>query len=468
MKIDPNAEPEHTTCWADAVDGTTLPASSVRRCWADESECLSPEFNPISLIPDSTRSGNHFNLDDDGDDGPPYNIYVGNLPRDTDEKAVEDFFRQHRCEVSTVRLPREDPKKGGGKGRSNIKGFGYVEFNDNRSFQNALKCNGYNMKGMRIKVDKDDRPLQSKKGGNKRSAAPPPQTSSWGKQDTSKSNSKGSGKNNMTSVGRGRTNTRITNDWWDTQNWSTSNWDQNFNSNSSWNIKNDNSSHIASGGDKRGLGQQPIFNAPSHSRSGVQTAGRGGGTYNPVQSGKGSSGGLQSLGATPLQQLKSRTVDSQPGNPASSSEAEPTRKKVDPFGGAKPRDEFEYLKKKENEEIATHADSAQSYHSSPSLVQNQGGRTPQGQQHHAPPPPPPPTQHTPVHNSNNYNDWDEDWNGWDESYGGWGDSKRHAKSSGRGTSKGKKGKGGGKGRGTGKQGSQGTNASTIDKNWRAR
>lgn len=182
LQIDLHA-PEKTTCWADATDDNDTAdskrKSTERRCWADDSECLSPEFAPINMFPPSTTSRAsaskrldlgpsvmdyddtpHYNLEDLH---PPYNVFVGGLSFEINENTLAQFFTNHKCKVAMVRLPKEDPKKGKG-GRS--KGFGYVEFSDAQSLQIALAQNGAMLKNRKIKVDiadRDDRPSTKKR-----------------------------------------------------------------------------------------------------------------------------------------------------------------------------------------------------------------------------------------------------------------------------------------------------------------
>jgi len=101
---------------------------------------------------------------------PPYVAYIGNLSFDLDEDEVRKFFKQNHCQVDTVKLlrSREDP--------SRLKGFGYVEFVDVQSLENALKLHGVDLLGRPLRVDiasnqkQTPPPIQS--GFNNFNAAP--------------------------------------------------------------------------------------------------------------------------------------------------------------------------------------------------------------------------------------------------------------------------------------------------------
>jgi len=78
---------------------------------------------------------------------PPYVAYIGNLSFDLDDDEVRKFFKQNNCQVESVKLlrSREDP--------SRLKGFGYVDFVDVQSLENALKLHGVDLLGRPLRVD---------------------------------------------------------------------------------------------------------------------------------------------------------------------------------------------------------------------------------------------------------------------------------------------------------------------------
>lgn len=72
-------------------------------------------------------------------------VYVGNLPYDTTKEEIEDFFSS--CgEVGDVRIitDRETDRS---------KGFGFVTFNDNKAFENALRKDEEEMGGRKLRIN---------------------------------------------------------------------------------------------------------------------------------------------------------------------------------------------------------------------------------------------------------------------------------------------------------------------------
>ena len=73
------------------------------------------------------------------------NLYVGNLSYDVSEQDLEGLFKEFG-EISSVRLIKDRET-----GRS--KGFAFVEFSNSSEVQAALKLDGEEFKGRRIKVN---------------------------------------------------------------------------------------------------------------------------------------------------------------------------------------------------------------------------------------------------------------------------------------------------------------------------
>jgi nucleolin len=99
-----------------------------------------------------------------------FRVYVGNLPYSVRDAELKDFFEKAGCKVvegeaTVVMMP---------DGRS--KGFGFVTFQDEESFNKALALSGTDMQGRSVRVDaarpkedRGDRPM----GGSPMPAAKP-------------------------------------------------------------------------------------------------------------------------------------------------------------------------------------------------------------------------------------------------------------------------------------------------------
>lgn len=87
---------------------------------------------------------------------PPYSAYVGNLPFSGTEADLESLFAG--LGVSAVRLVRD-------RETDQSKGFGYVEFSDAKSLQEALTLNGQEIEGRQIRVDVAQRDRRGGGGG---------------------------------------------------------------------------------------------------------------------------------------------------------------------------------------------------------------------------------------------------------------------------------------------------------------
>lgn len=92
-------------------------------------------------------------------DNPPYTAYLGNLSFDTTERDLETLFRD--LNITNIRLIRHDDKP---------KGFGYIEFGDRISLEDALKYNSESVRGRQIRIDVAERMLlfNSEKQNNRR------------------------------------------------------------------------------------------------------------------------------------------------------------------------------------------------------------------------------------------------------------------------------------------------------------
>lgn len=72
-------------------------------------------------------------------------LYVGNLPYTVNEQDLKDLFKEFG-EINDVRLIKDRET-----GRS--KGFAFVEFADSSQSQAALKLDGEELNGRRLKVN---------------------------------------------------------------------------------------------------------------------------------------------------------------------------------------------------------------------------------------------------------------------------------------------------------------------------
>lgn len=72
-------------------------------------------------------------------------VYVGNLPYNVSEQDLEGLFSEYGNIVSATVIKDFET------GRS--KGFGFVEFDNQTSAQSALKLDGQDFQGRRMKVN---------------------------------------------------------------------------------------------------------------------------------------------------------------------------------------------------------------------------------------------------------------------------------------------------------------------------
>lgn len=76
---------------------------------------------------------------------PPFTAYLGNLPYDITEPELEDFFAPE-CKVVSVRLMKD-------RETQRLKGFGYIEFEDQASLREALARADSIIMGRNIRID---------------------------------------------------------------------------------------------------------------------------------------------------------------------------------------------------------------------------------------------------------------------------------------------------------------------------
>ncbi|KAJ3342913.1 hypothetical protein HDU93_000572 [Gonapodya sp. JEL0774] len=97
---------------------------------------------------------------------PPYTAYVGNLPYEIHEEAIKEFFQP--LKIKSVRLTKD-------RDTGKLKGFGYVEFEDRESLEQAVADGGAELDGRRIRIDvaePKDRPTDDRTTSDWRSNRP--------------------------------------------------------------------------------------------------------------------------------------------------------------------------------------------------------------------------------------------------------------------------------------------------------
>jgi RNA recognition motif-containing protein len=91
-------------------------------------------------------------------------VYVGNLPYQTREDGLRAFFEEAGCKVTEAVVVMDHD------GRS--KGFGFVSFEDDASFQKALEKNESELGGRPLRIN-EARPREDR--GGESAPAPAPQ-----------------------------------------------------------------------------------------------------------------------------------------------------------------------------------------------------------------------------------------------------------------------------------------------------
>lgn len=88
------------------------------------------------------------------------NIYVGNLPKNTNEETVRALFEQHG-EVSEVKLLKDQYS-------GELRGFGFITMPSKADAEKAIQAvNGSEMEGRTLIVN-EARPRKEKSGGRQR------------------------------------------------------------------------------------------------------------------------------------------------------------------------------------------------------------------------------------------------------------------------------------------------------------
>jgi len=88
------------------------------------------------------------------------NIYVGNLPKTTDEQTIRNLFEEYG-EVTEVKLIKD-------KFTDELRGFGFVEMPSESEAQKAIQeVNGNELEGLTLSVN-EARPRKDRSGGGHR------------------------------------------------------------------------------------------------------------------------------------------------------------------------------------------------------------------------------------------------------------------------------------------------------------
>ncbi|UYV68630.1 EIF4B [Cordylochernes scorpioides] len=89
---------------------------------------------------------------------PPFTAYIGNLAYDITEEDIKRFFRNMK--IVSIRLPREQGEK------SQMRGFGYVEFETRDFLIEALSLNNEKLRSRIVKINlAEDKEHCDRKGG---------------------------------------------------------------------------------------------------------------------------------------------------------------------------------------------------------------------------------------------------------------------------------------------------------------
>ncbi|XP_043487360.1 eukaryotic translation initiation factor 4B isoform X1 [Polistes fuscatus] len=145
---------------ADGGGTPTIPLKSTN--WADDVEdeheggYTSRSNKEPVILPTAPRAARGSRIDEENiPTNPPFVAYVTSLPYEVDEDDLVEFFAEMK--VSSVRLPK-DPNK-------QLRGYGYVEFEDRQSLINALSMTNSTMKTRRIRIEVSNSNNDERRGG---------------------------------------------------------------------------------------------------------------------------------------------------------------------------------------------------------------------------------------------------------------------------------------------------------------
>ncbi|KAI4503558.1 hypothetical protein M0802_000961 [Mischocyttarus mexicanus] len=145
---------------ADGGGTPTIPLKSTS--WADDVEdeheggYTSRSSKDPVILPTAPRAARGSRIDEENiPANPPYVAYVTSLPYEVDEDDLVEFFGEMK--VSSVRLPK-DPNK-------QLRGYGYVEFEDRQSLIDALAMTNTTMKTRRVRIEVSNSSNDERRGG---------------------------------------------------------------------------------------------------------------------------------------------------------------------------------------------------------------------------------------------------------------------------------------------------------------
>ncbi|XP_061401149.1 eukaryotic translation initiation factor 4B-like [Musca vetustissima] len=124
--------------------GVTQVAKNLRNLDGEDSDDGGNVLTVVCQLPTAPRASrvyDHTNVPHK----PPFIAYVNNLPFDTTDDDVYDFF--NNTNIISVRLPREDGESG------RLRGYGYIEFETRDDLIQALSLPDPSIKGRRIRIE---------------------------------------------------------------------------------------------------------------------------------------------------------------------------------------------------------------------------------------------------------------------------------------------------------------------------
>lgn len=125
--------------------GTTQVVVQKVSSWADE--CDDDDDRPtrqeVIELPTAPRSTRIFE-DDSIPYNPPFVAKVSNLPFDTNEVEIEDFFIDKEIQVKEMRLARDDNR---------LRGFGQIEFEGREDLISALMIPDATIRNRRVRIE---------------------------------------------------------------------------------------------------------------------------------------------------------------------------------------------------------------------------------------------------------------------------------------------------------------------------